>query len=169
MVELGVQPGIERMARGAIRKSKLRSGRLVRRIRRLLPIRHVARQACRRKPQIISNCGVLVTLLALDYGVRTKQRKSIEVLLNRLDRDLPALNSVALGALAAELSAVNVGVTISAVLANVSENRFGVASRAGYLFVHAAERISRGVVIEFRDGADRSPACVRVAIFAGDR
>src|ERR1700730_8166650 len=119
------------MARGAIRKSKLRSGRLVRRIRRLLPIRHVAGQACRRKPQIISNCGVLVTLLALDYGVRTKQRKSIEVLLNRLDRDLPALNSVALGALAAELSAVNVGVTISAVLANVSENRFGVASRAG--------------------------------------
>lgn len=73
------------MAVGAISQPKRRSGRLVRGIRRLLPIRRVAGRACRRKPQIISNCGVLVTFLALDYGVRAEQRKSIEVLLDRLD------------------------------------------------------------------------------------
>jgi|SRR5579872_7118866 len=76
---------------------------------------------------------------------------------------------MALGAVAAELSAVNVCVTISAVLANVCENRPGVASRAGYFFMHATKRVSRGVVIEFRYGANRRPACVCVAIFAGNR
>jgi hypothetical protein len=70
VVELGVQPTVKGMARGAIRNRKLRSSRLVHRIRRLLPIRHVAGQACRRKPQIISNRGVPVALLALGYRVR---------------------------------------------------------------------------------------------------
>lgn len=90
------------------------------------------------------------------------------MLLDRLDRHLPPENRVALGAPAAELGAVNVGVTISAVLANVGENRFCMASRAGYFFVHALKRVSRGVVIEFGNGANRSPACVGVAIFAGN-
>ncbi len=70
VVELGVQPTVKGMARGAIRNRKLRSSRLVHRIRRILPIRHVAGQACRRKPQIISNRGVPVALLALGYRVR---------------------------------------------------------------------------------------------------
>ena len=75
---------------------------------------------------------------------------------------------MALGAVRAELSAVNVGVTIGAVLANVGENRLGVASRAGYFFVHAAKRVARGVVVEFGNGANGGPAGVRVAIFAGN-
>lgn len=90
------------------------------------------------------------------------------MLLDRLDRHLPPENRVALGAPAAELGAVNVGVTISAVLANVGENRLCMASRAGYFFVHAPKRVSRGVVIEFGNGANGSPACVGVAIFAGN-
>jgi hypothetical protein len=67
------------------------------------------------------------------------------------------------------LPAVNIGVAIGAVLANLGENGFCVASRAGYFFVHAAERIARGVVIEFGNGADGSPGGVGVAIFAGYR
>ena len=110
-----------------------------------------------------------MTLLALDHGVRAEQRKSISVLLDRLARDLPAGNRVALRAVIAELSAVDVGVTIGALLANICKNWLCVASRAGYFFVHAAERVSRRVVIEFRYGANRSPACVGVAIFAGNR
>ena len=90
------------------------------------------------------------------------------MLLDRLDRHLPPENRVALGAPAAELGAVNVGVTISAVLANVGENRLCMASRAGYFFVHAPKRVSRGVVFEFGNGANGSPACVAVAIFAGN-
>jgi hypothetical protein len=90
------------------------------------------------------------------------------VLLNRLDRYLPAENRVAPGAVLSELGAVNVGVTIGAVLANVGENRLGVASRAGYLFVHAAKRVPRGVVVKFGNRANRGPAGVRMAIFAGN-
>jgi len=168
VVELGVQPGVKSMAACAIRSCKRASGRWMRRIRRLLPIRQMAGRAGRRKPQVISDCGVLMTLLALDYRVRAEQRKSIEVLLNRLHRHLPSENRVALSAVRAELSAMNVGVTIGAILANVGENRLGMASRAGYFFVHAAKRVPRGVVIEFGNGANGNPACVRVAIFAGN-
>jgi hypothetical protein len=57
---------------------------------------------------------------------------------------------------------------IRTILSNVGENWFGVASRAGYFFVHPAQRISRGVVIELGDGADRGPAGGGVAIFAGN-
>ena len=48
VVEFGVQPTVERVARGAIPDRKLRSRRLVHRIRGLLPIRQVAGQARRR-------------------------------------------------------------------------------------------------------------------------
>jgi hypothetical protein len=85
-----------------------------------------------------------------------------------LDRHLPAENRVTLGAVFAELSAVNVSVAIGAVLANVGKNRLGMASRTGYFFVHAAKRVPRGVVVEFGNGADGGPARVRVTIFAGN-
>lgn len=75
---------------------------------------------------------------------------------------------MALGAICAELGAVNVGVAIGAVLSNVGENRLGVASRAGHFFMHAAQRVARGVVVEFGNGPNGGPACVRVAIFAGN-
>lgn len=109
-----------------------------------------------------------MALLALQDGMRAEQRKSVEVLLNRLDRNLPSENGMALGAVLAELSAMNVGVTIGAVLANVSEYRLGVAARAGYFFVHASKRITRGVVVEFWYGANGDPACIRMAVFAGN-
>jgi hypothetical protein len=109
-----------------------------------------------------------MALLAFDYGVRAEQRKPVEMLLNRLDRHLPAENRMALCAVFTELSAVNVSMAIGAVLSNVGEYRFGVASRAGNFFVHAAKRILRSVVVEFRYGANGGPACVRVAIFAGN-
>ena len=135
-------------------------------IRRLPPIRHVTGRACRRKPKIISDRGVWMTLLALHHGMRAEQRKSVEMLLYRLDGHPPSENRVALRAVGAELTAMNVGVTIGARLSNVGENRFGVTGRAGYFFMHAAKRIPRGVVLEFGNGADGGPACVRVAVFA---
>jgi hypothetical protein len=168
VVELGVQPGVKSMATRAVRSCKRGSGRWMRRIRGLLPIRQVAGRAGRRKSQIISDRSILMTFLALDYRVRAEQRKSIEVLLNRLDRRAPSENRVALRAVRAELSAVNVGVTIGAILANVRENRLGMAPRTGHFFVHAAKRVPRGVVIEFGNGANGSPASVGVAIFAGN-
>ena len=165
VVELGVQPRVKRMA-GLAGGGEL-CGNVVG-ISCLLKIRQVAGRACRRETQVIADGRVLMALVALQDGMRTEQWKSIEVLLNRLDRYLPAEDGMALGAVLAKLSAVNVGVTIGAILANVRENRLGVTPRAGHFFVHAAKRIPRGVMIEFGNGANGSPACVRVAIFAGN-
>ena len=118
--------------------------------------------------QVISDCCILVAFLAFHHSMRAQQRKPVEVLLNRLVGNLPAQHRVALGAIGAKLPAMNVGVATGAVLAHVGENRFGVAARAGYFFVHAAQRISRGFMIEFWNGANRSPAGVCVAILAGN-
>jgi len=166
VVELGVQPTVERMA--GIAGCRELCGNVIG-IGGFLKIRQVAGRAGGRKTQVIADGSVLMALLALQDGMRAEEREPVEVLLNRLDRYLPAENRVAPGAVLAELGAVNVGVTIGAVLANIGENRLGVASRAGYLFVHAAKRIPRGVVAKFGNRADRGPAGVRVAIFAGDR
>jgi hypothetical protein len=59
-------------------------------------------------------------------------------------------------------------VAIGAILADIRKNRLHVAAGARYFFVHAAQGISRGVVIEFRDSTDGSPGCGRVTILAGD-
>ena len=109
-----------------------------------------------------------MALITLQNRMRAEQRKSVEVLLNRLDRYLPSEDRMALGAILAELSAVNVGVTIGAVLPNVGKNWFCMASRAGNFFVHATQRVARGVVVEFWNGTNGDPAGVRVAIFTGD-
>ena len=138
-------------------------------IRRLLPIRQVAGRARSRKPQVIAHCGVRVALLAFHNRVRTQERKSVEMLLNRLHGRLPTENRVALRAVGAQLSAMDVGVAIGALLSNVGENRLGVASGARHLLMHAAERVARRVVVEFGNCANGGPTCVRVAIFAGSR
>ena len=122
----------------------------------------------RRQPKVISDGGVFVAFLALHNGVRTEQRKAVEMLLDGLHGNLPAKHRMALRAVLAKLRAVNVSMALRAVLPNVGEDGFGVASRAGNFFVHAAKRIASAVVVEFRKGADRSPACVGMAIFAGD-
>jgi hypothetical protein len=57
-------------------------------------------------------------------------------------------------------------VTVRAVFADVGEHGLQVALGAVNFFVHAAKGISRGVVIEFGNGADRGPTCVCVAILA---
>jgi len=166
MIERGAGPVVEIVARLALRWWKPGWVGFVRGIRGVLKVRHVTRFAGRRKPQVIADGCIFMAFLALDYSVGAEQRKSVEVLLDRLDRHLPAEYGMALGAVLAKLSAMNVGVTIGAVLANLGENRPGVATCAGYFFVHAAKRIPRRVMVEFRNGANRSPACVGVAIFA---
>jgi hypothetical protein len=110
-----------------------------------------------------------VTLLAFHHSVRTKQRKPVEVLLDRLNRDIPTEGCVAFGAVGPHLTAMNIRVAIRAILADVREHRLKVACRAVKFFVHAAKRITRGVVVEFRNGANRSPACACVTVLTRNR
>jgi hypothetical protein len=121
-----------------------------------------------RQALILSHGSVLVTLLAFHHRMRPEQWKPVEVLFDRLNRYIPTQDGVALGAVGAELTSMNISMAVRAVLAHIGEDRLYVALRAVHFFVHAAKGISRGVVIEFRDGADRAPTRARVAILAGD-
>lgn len=96
--------------------------------------------------------------VALHNGMRAEQWKPIEVVLNRLIGNLPAQNRVALCAIGSHLRAVNVRVAIGAIFSDVRKYRLRVATRAGNFRVHSAQRVFRGVVIEFGDRANRGPA-----------
>jgi hypothetical protein len=117
----------------------------------------------------LSDRSALVTLVALHHSVRPEKRESIGVILNGLHGDVPTGDGVALGAIGPHLTAMNVGVAVRAIFPDISEDRFDVALRAGNFFVHAAKGISRGVVVELRNGADRNPACICVAVLARNR
>jgi hypothetical protein len=93
---------------------------------------------------------VLVTVFALQQGVRPNQRESILVILHCLKRNLPAFYRVAVRAIGAKLAPMEVGVTIGALRTYVFENQARVALAATHVLVHAAQGISGQVVIEFR-------------------
>jgi hypothetical protein len=103
----------------------------------------------------------------LQHGMRADQWKAILVITDLLQRDLPTYNGVAAFAVGAELPAMNVGMTIGTMGADVFENQAGVAFGAGHLLMHTAQGISGLVVVELGIGPDGRPACVGVAILAG--
>jgi len=59
------------------------------------------------------------------------------VVLHRLDRNVPALDRVAIFAGSAHLSAMDVGVAIGALAAYVGEYWLGVALHTSHVLVHA--------------------------------
>ena len=126
----------------------------------------MAGSALRGKPLKLTDGGTLVTFIALQSGVRAKEGEAILVILNLLDGRVPATNSMALRAVRTELATVNVGMTVSAALADVSEDRIDVALRTANLFVHPAKRIGGLIVIELHIAANRPPAASGMAIFA---
>ena len=75
---------------------------------------------------------------------------------------------MALIATAFHLSAVDVGVAIGAGVSDVGEDELGVALRARDVFVHAAQRITGLVMVEFGDAADRLPCREGMAVLTGD-
>ena len=172
VIESGAQPGIEGIVAAlAVLCREGRSGARMRRVGCLLPGGQVASggSATRRQPDKLAYSGVLVALIALQNGVLPKQRKTIEVILNRLHRNIPAERRVALGAIGSKLALVNVGMAIGAVLAYVGEHRFCMALGAIHFFMQAAQGITRGVMIKFRNGANRGPTGGRVTILTRNR
>ena len=100
-------------------------------------------------------------------GVGSDQRKTILVLLDVLDGNLPALDRVAIRAVGSQLPAMDVGMAIGAGMAYVSKHHLGVALRAGVdRGMHATERIPGFVMVEIRQRPDRFPARVGVTRLA---
>ena len=83
-----------------------------------------------------------------------------------LNLNLPPFDRVALFAIRAELSLVNIGVAIGASSARIREHWLDVAGRAGRRSMHATQRKLRPIVVELRHGTDRLPAHRGVAVLA---
>ncbi len=90
------------------------------------------------------------------------------MLLNVFDRNLPAVDGMAILALRAHLSAMDVGMALRAFVANVSEDRLHVALRTRDFCVHAAQRVGRFAMVEIRDRPNRLPAQTGMAGLAGN-
>jgi hypothetical protein len=75
---------------------------------------------------------------------------------------------VTLCAIRAELSSVNIGVTISAVFPDIGENRIQVTLGAGNFLVHSAEGIAGLIVIEFWIGTYGAPTGGDVTVLTGN-
>jgi hypothetical protein len=96
------------------------------------------------------------------------QRKAVEVILNGLYRDTPAVYRVALLAVCAKLAAVNVGMAVRAFGTHICENKLRMALNALDFLVHPAQWVAGLLMVKFGDASDRLPTGGRVAIFARD-
>jgi len=164
VIETCVQPVIGRVARLAC-SSKF-SGNVVG-VPGGLKNFLVATQASRGHGSELAERAVLVAIFAGQRRVRAGQREAVHVLIDLLHRNLPAADRVAGLASRPHLALVNVGVAVSAFVADVGKDHLGVAGSAGDAFVQAAQRIAGLIVIELGHGTDRLPAIDSVAVLAG--
>ena len=160
--ELGIEPAVHRVA--ALARIGQAKPDVIENWREEILL--VAGVAGGRKAHELADSGLLVALVALHQGMGSHQREAILVVLNRLERGLPAFDRVAVGTIGAKLAAVYVGVAIRAARTYILEHHAGMALAATHVLVHAAQRISGQVVIEFGIGSDRFPACIAVAVGA---
>jgi hypothetical protein len=126
------------------------------------------RALCRKTlPIELSYRSHFVTGIAIHDRVRTDQREPVLMFVDVVNGDLPTVHAMTDVALRPIFAAVQVGMAILALLANVAEDGIKMAFLAGYVDVHAAERIGRLVVIKLRVLANRHPSCRRMTILAG--
>jgi len=165
VIELRVQPVIRTVALFA-------GGRIPERdvIRSpgALEVRLMARVAHRRHDLKLAVGGILVAGIAIHRCVRPGKGEAIIVLLNVLDCHLPTANRVALLTIRAQLPLVKVGMAVLATRAHVAEHWLHMALCACDVFVHATQRITSLIVIEFRNSSDGLPAIRGVTILAGN-
>lgn len=165
VIKLGAEPTVDRM-------TALAGGREIQGdvtgILRFLVIRQVAGRALGRKALELAHGSAFVAGLALDGGMSADQGETVLVLLDGGKIDLPTFDGVALLAIGAKFSSVDVGVAIGAILPHVGKDPLQVALRASDLLVHAAQGVARFVVVKLGDSADGAPAGVGVAILTRD-
>jgi hypothetical protein len=137
MVELRAHPVVHRMALLAgswqIQSDVVDADRL-----RINKVLLVAGDARRRQTLKLSHGSTLVTGIAVDGGMGAHQWEPVEVLINLLNRNMPAPDRVALLAIRPHLALVDVGVAVGALRTHIRKNGLDVALRTRHTLVHAA-------------------------------
>lgn len=105
---------------------------------------------------------------AIHRGVGSQKRKPVLMLLDCPDGDVPSLHGMAVFTTRPKLATVQVGMAIGALCAHVLEDQFHVTRAAGHFLVHSAKRVTRLVVVELGETANRFPTRARVAALAGN-
>jgi len=165
VIKLGIQPVV--CAVTVLTSGRELGGNMVR-VGSGLKVCQVAGVARSRHDLELAVGASLVAGIAVNRSVGTGQRETIVVLLNIFNSDSPSADGVALLAIRAQLSLVNIGVAVLAALTDAGENHFDMALSAGHGTVHAAQRIASLIVVELGNRANRFPAIRSVAILAGN-
>jgi len=137
-------------------------------IRGLLELGGVTTEAVGGESLELADGRTLMAAVALQQRVRPYQRKTVEMLLDVLHGNTPALHAVAVLASSAELPAMDIGVAVGAFCARVREHQIAVALPAADPFVHAAQGELGLVVVKLRNVADGLPGRESVAVLAGE-
>src|ERR1700756_3529878 len=82
----------------------------------------VAGEALGRKPLELAYGSALMTGIAIHRRVRADQREPVEVLINLLNRNMPAPDRVALLAVRPHLALVDVGVAVCALRTHIRKD-----------------------------------------------
>jgi len=144
------------------------SGGSVVRDRRLNVRLGMASDALCRKACKLAGRRALMAGIAGHRGVRTHQRKTVLMVADRLERDLPSQNGVALLALRSKLPAVNIGVAVRAFGADLRKDQAYMALRAGNLLMKSAKGVGGLVVVKLRNAAEGLPSREGMAVFTRD-
>lgn len=163
VVKLGVEPTVHRVA-GLAGGWEIKPPVIHHRREKVLLM---ARVAARGQARELPGGRLLVALVACHQGMRSHQREPVLVVLNRLQRNLPALYGVAIRTTGAELAAMDIRVAVGALRAYVLEYQAGMTLIASHIRVHSTQRISGQIVIEVRIRSDWFPTGVGVTVGAG--
>ena len=138
------------------------------RVLRLLEIIHVTARALRRQslPVERAHRPHLVARIAIHHRVRPNQRETILVLIDVVDRNLPASIAVASVTLRGVPPPVDIGVAVLALVVRLGEDQVGMAIRAADFRMHPAQRKTCLAVIKLGNRSNRCPSLGRVAILA---
>lgn len=165
VVELRVKPAVHRVT-GLAGGREAQTDVINNRSKKVLLMAGIAG---RRQAHELARRGILVAIFALQKRMGSHQRESILVVLNCLQRNLPAFHRVAVRAIGAKLPPMNICMAVGTLRTYIFEDQARVALGATHVLVHAAERISGEIVVEFRICPDRFPTRVGVTVCAGDR
>lgn len=134
MVKLRIEPCVHAVT-GFARGRESRRNMIQNLGLEILLVAGIAR--CRKSGEL-AHRRVLVAIVALQHRVRTNQREAVLVIANLRKRSLPSPHRVAALAVGAELTAMDIGMAISASRAHILEHQAHMAFGARHLGVHAA-------------------------------
>lgn len=167
VIELGVEPTVHGVAGFACRR-EVEPHVINDRSKKVFLVAGIAGGGQTRE---LTRCRILMALLAFHQGMRPYQRKTILMILDRLQRDLPPFDRMATFAVRSELATMDVSMAVRAVCTDIFEYQAGVALGTSHFLVHPAQRVTGVIMIEFGIRTDGFPIGIGMAVRArnGDR